>query len=191
MYQPNQQMAANQTRQLPQDQIPLYKEGPNPDGLVAAPVSLTKQFWVSYTSKLDGKTYEGQFTTKKMSVKDLGRVGVRKSQLNGGYYYDPKNPGVGIDAETGFLHSMIAQMEVCIIQAPMWYNLDLIIDTDLMIAIAQNVMEFEGSFFRSAGEQAVDTSSGENVGSAQGQESGTVGRVTPLVRGQVSATLDP
>ena len=192
MYTPtNQTVESNNVRSDAQQGVTQYRPPAESTGAEAAPIPLTKQFWVSFKSKLDGKLYEGQFTTKKMSVKDLGRVGVRKSQLNGGLYHDPKQPGVGVDEETNFLHMMMAQLEVSIIQAPMWYDLEKIIDTDLMLAIAQPMMEFEGSFFRSDGDKVADSRSGSNVGSAESKETGTDGRATPVVRGQVQPTLDP
>lgn len=187
---------SNQTRSAPQiAQAPAYQSGPaaHPQlvGMQAAPIPRTKQFWISFRSEMDGQTYEGQFTTKKLSIKDLAAIGVRKVQLNGGYYHDENRPGMGIDPQTDWMNSMIAHLEVALVQAPMWFKVEDIIDGNLLAKIFEQVMEFENSFFRSSGQPGANSGSKPDASSPEGQSSGTMGSITPVVGGQISSSLEP
>jgi hypothetical protein len=187
---------SNQTRSLPQNvQAQPYQGGPaaHPqlNGLQAAPIPRTQTFFIDYRSTMDGSQFQGQFTTKKLTVRDVSSIGVRKVQLNGGYYYDENRPGLGIDPQTDFLNSMIAHLEIALIQSPLNFKVDEIIDTGLLAAIYTKVMEFENSFFRSSGEQNGNLGSSQNAGVPEGKESGIAGHATPVVGGQVQASLDP
>lgn len=168
---------------------------PVSDGMQTASVKdhLQKTFSIHYKSTMDGKVYEGQFTTKKMSIKDMGQIGVRKSQLNGGYHYDEENPGVGIDAETNATNNMIAHFEVCLIQSPTWFNLDEIYDVGLLGEIFKNIAEYENSFFRSQRSEEDTKSNGSSPADREGQaqQSGAAGRVTAMGGEQISAALEP
>jgi hypothetical protein len=160
-------------------------------GLEAAPIARTKQFYISHKSNIDGQLYEGQFTTKKLSVRDLARIGVRKTQLNGGFYYDANTPGQGIDPQTDYVNAMVAHMELALSQAPLWFNLDTIIDTELLGVVFTQVMEFENSFFRFNGEGLASSGGSQNASSQTGQGTGTAGSVTPVGGKQVSSALEP
>lgn len=187
---------SNQIRQAqPSTGAPAYPSGPpeHPQtaGLVSAPIPRTKQFWISFRSKMDNQLYEGQFTTRKLSIRDVAAIGVRKAQLNGGYHYDENRPGLGIDEQTDWMNSMIAHLEISLIQAPIWFNLDEIMDAELLGAIFKHVMEFESSFFRSYGEDAAAPRGGENVGSTSSEGARAAGHVEEVGRGQVQNSLDP
>jgi len=185
----------NQTRapQTPQPQ--QYQPGP-PDhpqlvGMQAAPISRFKQFQISFRSEMDGQLYEGQFTTKKLAIRDLAAIGVRKVQLNSGYHFDETHPGVGIDAQTDWMNSMIAHLEIALVQVPMWFKIEDIMDGGLLAKVFEQVMEFENSFFRSSGAQAGNSGRSQDASSSQSQESGAAGLVTALVGGQIPPSLDP
>jgi len=187
---------SNQTRALPSSTAAQpYKAGPvaHPQlaGLEAAPAQRQKQFWIDFRSKMDGQTYQGQFTTKKLSVRDLARVGVRKSQLNGGLYYDEDRPGSGLDSQTDWINSIIAHLELSLVQAPLWWDVNEIIDGELLAEVFKNVMEFENSFFRFNGEEAAAGGSGQNVSGGTGQEPRVAGSVTEVGGGQVQDALEP
>jgi len=187
---------SNQTRSAPQVTNPqAYQPGlpahPQLAGMESAPIPRTKQFWISYRSLMDNILYEGQFTTRKMSIKDMASIGVRKVQLNGGYHHDENKPGFGIDAQTDWMNSMIAHLEVSIIQAPMWFKVEDIIDGQLLGKIFEQVMEFENSFFRSTGGADSLGGGSQDAGGAQGEGTGAAGRVAPLVGGQVPTSLEP
>lgn len=188
---------SNHTRSIPSQaqSAQAYQPGPAAhnqlQGLEGAPIPRTNQFWISIRSKMDGKLYEGQFTSKKMSIKDLATIGVRKVQLNGGYYHDEDKPGIGVDPQTDWLNSMIAHLEVALVQAPMWFNVEEIIDGEILSAVFTKVMEFENSFFRSSGESASNIRGSQDASSPQSQGAGAAGSVAPVVGGQVPSALDP
>lgn len=164
------------------------------DGSQTAPVKdhLQKTFMVRYQSEMDGKVYEGQFTTKKLSIRDMGHIGTRRSQLNGGFYFDEDNPGVGIDEITHSTNNMIAHFEVALIQKASWFDLDEIYDVGLLGAVFKHIADFENSFFRSTRPKAEGDASG--VGSAgrngEGEGAGSAGSVTAVGGGEVPDSLD-
>jgi hypothetical protein len=168
---------------------------PEKDGLEAASVNkqLMKTFSIVYTSKMDGQVYDGQFTTKKLSIRGMGQVGVRKSQLNGGYFFDPMNPGSGIDETTDATNNMIAHFEVCLLQSPDWFNLDEVYDIGLLGEIYKHIIEFENSFFRStrSAQEVGDGASGSTDRQAAEPQPGNAGSVKAVGREQVQPTLDP
>ena len=113
-----------------------------------------------------GEVREGQFTVKRLSVRDRSQVGMRKSQLAGGMYCvrdDDGNPtGQGLDEDTDYLNAMIAHLEVSLVQRPGWFNLEELADLDLVREVYSKVWEFESSFFRS--EQKDGPSEGSDPG---------------------------
>ena len=188
--------AGNQFRQMPNEpgmappQVPqsITQGVVNQHG-VAAQVR-THPFFFSFQSSLDGKLYEGQFTSRKLSLRDIAALGVRKVQLNGGYHYDEKNPGQGIEEHIDHINSMIAHLELALVQQPTWFNFNDIFDPELLTKLYMKVVEFENNFFRRRGEaglgQSVSTDS-----SPAGQQSSIAGHVTALGGNQVQASLDP
>lgn len=145
----------------------------------------------------DGETYTGQFTTKRLAIKDRAKVGVKKSQLMGGMHCVRDEEGVptgqGVDEYTDSLNEMIAHLEVSLEQKPVWFNLEEIADVELVQAVYREVMDFEMSFFRAAN-RADDTRGSDEVGegdrSAQPQGTGARNHPTPVVDEKVQATLD-
>lgn len=154
------------------------------------PMNLQKQFLVRHEG-LDGKVYEGQFTCKKLSIRDYAQVNVRKIQLNGGYHHDPGHPGQGIDEDTDWTNQMIAQLEVSLVQQPIWFDLNKIYDLDLMLKVYKEVASFENEVSSPQRRAAISTGSSQTDSGAAGEQSGAAGSVTAVGREQVQPSLDP
>lgn len=188
---------------------PQFRQQQNADGNLAPPQATQGQrqdisgqygfattnanhnpFFFRFQSSLDGKVYEGQFTSKKLSIRDITMLGVRKVQLNGGFHYDENRPGQGIEEHIDQLNAMIAHLEIALIQWPAWFNLDLIYDPELLTRLYAKIMEFENSFFRSR-DEAGPRQSVPTGGSPASEQSGSGGSTTPLGRGEVQPSLDP
>lgn len=166
-------------------------QGNKTSGMTSIPIPMQKTFVIRHRSAIDGQTYEGQFTTRKLSIKDIAAIGVRRTQLNGGYHYNEKSPGTGIDETTDWTHTMIAHLELSLIQYPSWFNLDLLYDGDLLMKVFTQVAEFENNFFRT---QRGETEPGRgfpNDSSGTSKESGNIGHITQVDREEVQSTLDP
>jgi len=178
--------------QVPAPQAaPQFVNHPQQAGLMNTPISRTKTFQFRYESDLDGQIYEGTFTCRKLSVRDLTQMGVRKVQLNGGFHYDDSNPGCGIEPHIDGMNAMIAHLEICIVQAPFWFKIEEIFDPKLLNEVYMKVAEFENSFFRRPGGQVQPGYSSQNVSSAAGQNTGSTGSVTPMGGGQIPPSMDP
>lgn len=192
MNNPNQ----NQFRESNLNAAPPQLSGNQPNhmmqrGLTGTPLNLQRQFFFSYKSEVDGETYEGQFTVKKLSVKDIAQIGVRKSQLNGGYYFDKKNPGTGVPEESDLINEMISYLDIAILQAPIWFDLNNIYDAGLLGSLYGKAAENENNFFRSRGRVAADPRSSQNDSSGTGTQSGTSGHVEAVGGGEVPTALEP
>ncbi len=163
---------------------------PNSQGMTAIPVNLRHQFMIEHTLP-DGTKLEDQFTCKKLAIKEIAAVSVRKTHLNGGFHHNPENPGQGIDADTDWTNQMIAHLEVCLIQKPMWFNLDNIYDADLLIKIYSEVAKFENTFISPQLGAAVDSRSSQVDSGAKSEGTGAAGRVEAVGGGEVEAALEP
>ncbi len=148
-------------------------------------------FHINYLSEVEEQRYEGVFTVRKLNVRDVGSLGVRKAQLNGGLHYDEDKPGYGVDAQTDNFNGVIAHLEIAVTSAPKWWKLDEIYDVALIYKVYKEVTSFENSFRRSAGSQSDDKSSSQD-GSVT-PEKGTIGPGTPaeMVVYEVQASLEP
>ena len=143
----------------------------------------------------DGTRYSGRFTTKRLSIADIVRLGVRKSEINGGYYYDPEQPGKGIDFSTDELAAIIAHLEISLKDFPKWWNLEAISSVDVLTEVYQEVASFEESFSRQPRQttpqdngsvRGVQRDSGGNL-----SESDVRGVVSDVVDEEVQASLEP
>lgn len=141
--------------------------------------SLLHTFTIDFLSEEDGRRYSGQFTTKKLTIRDMTQLGVRKAQLCGGLHYDPLNPGQGLDFSTDQINGMLAHLEVSLTQAPAWWNLDELTDIDVLAAVHKEVVSFENNFPRRGA-----TAEGSGPGGS-GQES------SPQAASQSDAPRDP
>ncbi len=157
---------------------------------------ITNTFNIDHVSDIDNKRYVGSFTTKKLSIKDTSSIGVRRTQLNGGMHHDAQNPGQGIDEQTDWFNYMVAVLEVSILQAPAWWDLNEVTDLDLFQKVFKEVISFENSFLRRA--EPEQTSSVTDVGgSGEGNSPQTQAKAIPaggagtVVVGQVPSALEP
>lgn len=162
---------------------------------VAARQQLLHTFTVDQVSEIDGQRYYGKFTTRKMSISDLAALGVRVTQLNGGFHHDPKKPGYGVDQGTHELNYMMAHLEIALVDYPEWWNPDTIVDIDLVGTVFEEVLAHENSFPRRA-RSAADGNSGSDgaeQGLSQGNDSGspTGGTAREVVDEEVQAALEP
>lgn len=163
----------------------------NDKGLTAVQTPRVKDFFVKYTSPIDGSVLEGTFTTKKLSVKGITAVQVRKIQLNGGFYYDEDKPGTGVDEQSDWTNYMIAHLEHSLIRKPTWWNLDEIDDIELMLTVFREVAKFENSFSSPLRGAAIGVPGSQDDSGRTNQESGAAGHVAPMGRGEVSPSLEP
>lgn len=188
----------NQFRQAPQGapQAPPMQGAsvaahPQTGGLTAVPINLQHTFMLRHTSPFDDQVYEGQFTTKKMTIRELAQINVRKTHLNGGFHFAENKPGMGIDEETDNMNNMLAHLEIALLQWPLWYHLDTLYDPTVIMAIYKEVVGFENSFFR--GKRKSDGAGRLNTNDSNGtsSESGTVGHTAQVGGGEVQPSLDP
>jgi hypothetical protein len=123
-------------------------------------------FVIDFTDDETGQKYNGQFTVKRLAIRDMSALGVRKSQLSGGMYCvkdDNGNPtGQGIDEETDWLNYMIAHLELALVQKPLWFKLDEITSVALVRTIYKEVTEFEKTF-KSRGKAAREAAGSNGV----------------------------
>ncbi len=159
--------------------------------LTAIPVDLKHEFSIDYLSKVDGKRYRGKFTTKKLSIMDISRVQVRTLQLNGGFHYDESKPGVGVTKSQSITSNILAHLEVSLIQVPNWWDLENIIDLDLVTHVYEKVGDFEAGVDSPLSEAVVNTGSGQEDSGKESQGSGAVGRSTKVGGGEVLPSMDP
>lgn len=149
-----------------------------------------KQFFIKHRLP-SGEEFEGQFTCRKLSIKQMAAVQVRKATLNGGFYFDENKPGQGVDEDTDWTNHMIAHLEIALIQAPMWFNLDEIYDLDLVLAVYAEVAKFENEFNSPQPRAAISSGSSQTDSGGTGEQSGSAGRTEAVGRGEVPPSLDP
>jgi len=154
----------------------------------------THSWTVNYNSEVDDTKYIGTFTAKKLSIMDIAALGVRKAQLNGGMYFDPRNPGRGVDFDTDDYNAMIAHLELSLIQTPDWWKLSEISDTGLITEVYKEVAKFETSFLE-RGKRASSNNGSVGVSSENSDrtvsQADSAGSVREVVGEKVLAALEP
>lgn len=150
-------------------------------------------FTIDYYSDIDEIQYQGNFTTKKLSIADLSSLGVRKAQLNGGMHYDQESPGKGVDFMTDDFNSRIAHLEVALVQTPKWWNLNSISDADVIHKVFLEVDRFENSFLDKRRAAAFKRSMGDDEEDSSGdsEESNGSRVVKTVVDKEVQASFEP
>ncbi len=150
---------------------------------------------VCVDSESDDCTYEGDFTIKRQGLMDYSRQQLRKLELNGGHHFVSKDPGAGVPAGMEYINEMISTLEVAIVKAPDWWNLEEISDLDVLQAVHKEVTAFEETFLNRKRSQ--DSSSGERVGDGsadsgpQRGESNTTDSSDAMVGKEVPPALQP
>ncbi len=127
-----------------------------------------KTIHIKHESEVDDVLYEGEFTIKRLSISDFNKQQIRKLQLNGGYHYDSSKPGVGISRDVDFFNDVVSHLEIALIKAPKWWDLDEITDVGVVYAVHEEVIAFENSFLDRG-----KTNSQESGKSAGGSETGS------------------
>jgi len=156
---------------------------------------LLHTFSVDFKSAVDDRRYIGDFTTKKLAIRDISALGVRKTQLNGGFHTDPANPGYGVDDQTDEFNNMLAHLEIALVAKPVWWRLDEITDLQLIAEVYKEVISFENNFLR---REQPRTSSGDELGRSS-EGSSTTAEKRPDVAGsprevvaeEVQSALEP
>lgn len=159
--------------------------------MTVAKNSLTKTVNIDFVSSVDDVRYQGNFTIKKLNIRDLAAVGVRKAQLNGGMYYDSENPGRGVDEQTDSFNNMVAHLELAVKQAPTWWDLDKLSDMQLVGRVFKEVIEFENSFLRRSLERETADGSGSGGSSENISSTNTDSGPRAVVGSEVQAALEP
>jgi len=110
--------------------------------------------------------YEGHFKVKHPSLMDTMDIGVRRAHfLNGA---DSKS----VDVMTDNLTFMTATLSVVILEAPKWFNLEVLDDYMVLSAIYEEYKNWNATF-RRGNEQSSNTGSSEtsaNEGSLEHNE---------------------
>lgn len=132
-------------------------------GANGAEISFTKVFNLQYTDERTGAVLAGDFTVKRLTVGDVGKIAIRKAQLNGGQAED------AIDVNTRWLHQMIAHLEYAITDAPKWWKPLDFYDAEPVEQLYEKVVEFELSFRRPVPAQSpgIETNSQSTVGPSE------------------------
>tara|TARA_Y100000034_G_scaffold131119_1_gene191174 strand:- start:2060 stop:2530 length:471 start_codon:yes stop_codon:yes gene_type:complete len=130
-----------------------------------------KTFHVSYTSEMDDRTYEGTFTTKKMTIGDVSAVGVLKAQMAQGLPHDELT-GRGVDRTTGMIHEMMAHCNIALTQKPEWFVPEDFIDAGLLEVVYKEVLEFENSFRPRGSKESESDGRSETASSEESEREG-------------------
>ena len=174
-------------------------------------IQRTHTFSIDYTSPEDGQRYAGSFTVKKLSIMDLSKMRMRTAQLSGGMHCvtvedadgNDVATGQGIDSNTEFFNSMLAQLETSIVTAPPWWKLEDLSDVELVRSVYREVEKFEQTF-RNRGRAGADgallgsggvSATGHGASGAEGSGAGASsanagGRAQAVVGAQVLAALE-
>tara|TARA_R100001594_G_scaffold140155_1_gene185124 strand:- start:199 stop:693 length:495 start_codon:yes stop_codon:yes gene_type:complete len=127
---------------------------------------MTKTFFIDEVSEVDGVRYQGNFTTKKLTIGDMLRMGTEMAQMTGGLSYNPLT-GRGLPYGQSVMAEMIAHCTVSLVQRPEWFNEPTkLTDIAILEAVYKEVDAFEASFRRPT------TSNDEQEGAGDGPKSG-------------------
>lgn len=85
----------------------------------------------------DGKMYAGDFTIKRLSIGNLGRVGTEIARLNGGNT---------VDQTTDYINTAIAHFKFAIVKAPDWFDVDKLYEPKVIKKVFDTILEHERSF---------------------------------------------
>jgi hypothetical protein len=155
--------------------------------------NLLHTFSIDYYSEVEDRRYQGTFTSKKLSIKDMTQLGVRRTQLCGGLHYSPETPGHGLDIDTYNINGMIAQLEISLIKFPDWWNLDQLTDFEVLSEVYKEVISFENNFSGSRDRAAGPGPRGTGQNSSEKAKARTdnAGVIEEMVGGQISSSLEP
>lgn len=95
--------------------------------------------YVEVKSNMDGRTYSGNFTFKRLNIGSIAQVGVEACRLNG---------GLTVDENTDFLNTMLATFKYAVTAAPEWFKPEEMFDTHVVATVYNKYLEFEATFRR-------------------------------------------
>jgi hypothetical protein len=116
--------------------------------------SFTHSFYVEFKDPNTGKTLAGDFSIKRLTLAEVGRMGAEVARLNGGQQ---------VDSTTDALHAMIAQCKMSITSAPNWWDPENVYELALLEKVFGEVLKFERSFRSSASEPSNVPAGGEGA----------------------------
>src|SRR3954470_3059866 len=85
----------------------------------------------------DGKMYAGDFTFKRLTIAEIGKVAAELARLNGGH---------PVDKTAEFIKPMRAPFRSGIVGAPGWWNVDELYDLGVMKGVFDLLWDHEQSF---------------------------------------------
>jgi hypothetical protein len=152
-------------------------------------------FNFQYKDQDTGQLLEGQFTTKRLTVNDKAQLGVRASQRCGGMHCvrdsnTGEPTGQGITADTEYTNTMLAHLELALVQKPVWFDFNNISDLRLVQEVYERVVDHELRLKSGGG--GVTGSSGMGTQNSSEKSQGTdAGNILKAVVGkEVQASLD-
>ena len=104
----------------------------------AASISYTNSFVAEWTDPNTKILKVGTFQHHRLTVSELGQVGVQKAFLNGGQDT--------VDGTTSYLHEMIAHCRIALDDSPEWFDMDKLYDTAVLRTVYAKLRDWEATF---------------------------------------------
>jgi hypothetical protein len=117
-----------------QQQQPMEQTGRGPVSPISR-VPLERTFQINYFSESEERQYAGTFVVRRPNIRQQARITARHSEILGGFYYDPDNPGYGVPVDMDILAEMMAFLDLTVIEGPEWFHADDMYDPGLIYAI--------------------------------------------------------
>lgn len=96
---------------------------------------------------VDGERFSGTFRVIRPKAADQTMIASMRSQLCGGYYHDPQNPGCGVPDFVYEQAEVFAFLHRCVVEAPSWWNLNIpggeVDDYKVVKAIYEEAMKID------------------------------------------------
>jgi len=141
-----------QQGQMPGGQQQPFNQGGRGPVSPVSRVPLERTFQVNYFSESEGRQYDGTFVVRRPNIRQQARITARHSEILGGFYYDPDNPGFGVPVDMDILAEMMAFLDMTVIEGPEWFQSDDMFDPGLIYAIYGEAVKVDP--FRVAGSAA-------------------------------------
>ncbi len=136
--------------------------------------------------------FSGQFTVKRLSIKDTNMIGTLRTQLNGNMHVGEN--GMGVDEATNGYNHMLATLQVALVTVPQGFSLEELYSLTYAAAIFKEVTMFNDSFRRGRKSSEVvqgQSSQSQTGSSTPAQGTSGLGNTTAVVPGEIQLTLDP
>ena len=148
-----------------------------------ARLPMEKSFYIDFYSEMEGKQYRGNFSIRRPNLIDLTTIAAKKSEMVGGKYYDPDRPGCGIPLYAESLSEAISFLQVCLVDAPEWWDEGNITDQELLFKIYMEAKEIDP--FRSSKkperDRNRDTGSVSEASDNESEQSGVNNDIAEMV----------